>query len=422
MNKIENDVAISVSGLTKVYKLPLSKGGKADKSFTREAVKHATEKSFYAHAVNSEGVVKSGSTEFKALDEISFDIKKGEIVGIIGHNGAGKSTLLKLITGVAFPTKGSIEINGKIASLLELGSGFNPDLTGIENIFFNGSLNGLSNKDVIGKIPEILKFADIGDYINEPVRTYSSGMFARLAFATAININPEILIIDEILSVGDIGFQVKCMEKFLEFKESGKTIIFVSHSLDVVKKFCARVIWLDHGKIVSDGNPVIIVERYFNINYNLANKETKGNILHKDFEDFQLSWERSKTEGEINMDFKSLLKLHGQFNSAESFEKTYFRIDLIRCDGKAGIETEFDMLVNSFTSIDGGLKTGIQAGNNQFDFEIEKLNLMAGDYYLDFLIVEDKKILFRKINIFNFRILDEYRGEGIIIPEHEWGD
>ena len=421
MNKIENDIAIRVSGLTKIYKLPLANGGKSTKSFIREAVKNAAEKSFSAHVVNSGGVVKSGSTEFKALDEVNFDIKKGEIVGIIGHNGAGKSTLLKLITGVAFPTHGIIEANGKIASLLELGSGFNPELTGIENIYFNGSLNGLSNKEIIVKIPDILEFADIGDYANEPVKTYSSGMFARLAFATAINIDPEILIIDEILSVGDVEFQVKCMEKFLDFKKSGKTIIFVSHSLDIVKKFCARVIWIDHGKIVADGNPVIIVERYFNINYNLPKEETKDNIYHKDLVDFKFNFEGISAEEENILQFKSPLKLNGEFYSSKAFEKTYYRIDLIRCDGKPGVETGFDVLVNGFTSIDGGIKTGTNVGNNKISFEIEKLNLMAGDYYLDFLILEDEKILYRDINIFTFRIMDEYRGEGLIIPEHEWG-
>lgn len=468
MNSIENikkgsleaDVAIRVMGLTKIYKLPLSKAGKTGKEFSREAVKRASEKALMKHTVNSAGVMKSGSTEFKALDNVSFDIRKGEIIGIIGHNGAGKSTLLKLLTGVAFQTSGTIEINGKIASLLELGSGFNPDLTGIENIYFNGSLNGLSNKEVKEKIPGIIEFADIGDYVYEPVRSYSSGMFARLAFATAININPDILIIDEILSVGDIGFQVKCMEKFLAFKEEGKTIIFVSHSIDVVKKFCARVIWMDHGKIVADGNPIINVERYFNINYNPANDEPKNHICNKDISGFKIRWKTGDTEystllteelsesrsaalsnefnlkngsilhsvgseagaiGENYLDFKSMLKLQGEFDADRSFENSYCRMDLIRCDGKAGIETEFDMFVNSFTALDGGVKRGIPAGKNLFEFEIEKLNLMAGDYYLDFLLIDGDEILYRKVNIFSFRIMDEYRGEGLIIPEHTWG-
>ena len=461
-NDSNAEIAIKAQNLTKIYKLPMSKGGKAGKELTREAVRSAAEKSYAAHTVNSAGVVESGSAEFKALDNVSFEIKKGEIVGIIGHNGAGKSTLLKVLTGVAFSTSGSLKINGKIASLLELGSGFNPNLSGIENIYFNGSLNGLSNKEVKEKIPAILEFADIGDYVNEPVRSYSSGMFARLAFATAINIDPDILIIDEILSVGDVGFQVKCMEKFLDFKKQGKTILFVSHSLDVVKKFCARVIWMDHGMIVSDGNPVINVERYFNINHNPANEEPKDEICHKAFEDFKLRWKCSRTEdentlgdgyksvediasveangvnpynlqllhsvgseagaiGANSLEFMARLQLNGELKSAEAFSEAYFRIDLIRCDGKAGVETGYDMFVNSFTSIDGGLEKGISAGINKFAFEIEKLNLMAGDYYLDFLIIEGKETLYRKVNVFSFRTIDEYRGEGLIIPEHSWG-
>ena len=205
--------------------------------------------------------------KFHALSNVSFNINKGEIIGIIGKNGAGKSTLLKILTGVAFVTYGKVFINGRVSSLLELGSGFDIRLTGYENIYFNATLNGLKRVEIDKKINEIIKFADIGDFLYQPVKNYSSGMFARLAFAVAININPDILIVDEILSVGDIKFQVKCMEKFEKFKKQGKTILYVSHSLATVKKFCNRVIWIDEGKVVEDGNPVMVVEKYFNMNF-----------------------------------------------------------------------------------------------------------------------------------------------------------
>lgn len=199
---------------------------------------------------------------FKALEDFSLDLKKGEILGILGKNGAGKSTLLKIITGVVTPTSGKVSINGKISSLLELGAAFNMDLTGIENIYQHGQIMGLSKDEIEKKKPEIIKFADIGDHINQPVKTYSSGMFARLAFACAINVDPDILIVDEVLSVGDMAFQLKCFKKFQQFKEQGKTILFVTHSIGDVLDNCNRVIILNSGKKIFDGETKEGVETY----------------------------------------------------------------------------------------------------------------------------------------------------------------
>ena len=199
---------------------------------------------------------------FKAMDNLNLEIKKGEVLGILGKNGAGKSTLLKMITGVVTPTSGTIEVNGKISSLLELGTAFNPDLTGIENIYQHGQVMGLTNEQIKEKEKEIIEFADIGDHINQPVKTYSSGMFARLAFACAINVEPDILIVDEVLSVGDMAFQLKCFKKFEQFKEKGKTIIFVTHGIGDVLKNCTRAIILESGKKTFDGEVKEGVERY----------------------------------------------------------------------------------------------------------------------------------------------------------------
>lgn len=201
-------------------------------------------------------------TIFKATDDVSIDIKKGEILGIVGKNGAGKSTLLKLITGVSFPTSGEIAITGRISSLLELGAGFNPELTGIENVYFQADLMGISKEEMDKRIPQIIEFADIGSYIEQPVKNYSSGMFARLAFATAINVDPDILIVDEVLSVGDIAFQFKCIEKMKEFAKQGVTIIFVTHSMMSLYRFCERAIWIDKGRVVMDGTVEEVVPRY----------------------------------------------------------------------------------------------------------------------------------------------------------------
>ena len=197
-----------------------------------------------------------------ALNGVNLCIRKGETVGIIGTNGSGKSTILKIITGVLNPTSGEVRVDGRISALLELGAGFNQEYNGIENVYLNGTMQGFSDKEIEEKLPEILEFADIGDYVNQPVKTYSSGMFVRLAFAVAINIEPEILIVDEALSVGDVFFQAKCYHKFEEFKKMGKTIVFVSHDLSVISKYCDRVFLLNKGTLLGEGSPKEMIDAY----------------------------------------------------------------------------------------------------------------------------------------------------------------
>lgn len=197
-----------------------------------------------------------------ALNGINIEICQGETVGIIGTNGSGKSTILKIITGVLNPTSGQVTVNGRISALLELGAGFNMEYNGIENVYLNGTMMGFSEKEIKAKLPEILEFADIGDYVYQPVRTYSSGMFVRLAFAVAINIEPEILIVDEALSVGDVFFQAKCYHKFEEFKKMGKTIVFVSHDLSSISKYCDRVLLLNQGTLLGEGSPKEMIDAY----------------------------------------------------------------------------------------------------------------------------------------------------------------
>lgn len=205
---------------------------------------------------------RSLHSQFTALEDISFDLSKGECLGIIGTNGSGKSTLLKIITGVLQPTGGTVNVDGKISALLELGAGFNGEYTGIENIILNGKIMGYSEEEMRERIPQIADFAEIGEFINQPVKIYSSGMFARLAFAVAINVDPDILIIDEALSVGDIFFQTKCYRKFDEFMQKGKTILFVSHDLSSVIKYCNRCLLLHKGKQVALGDCKTVVDIY----------------------------------------------------------------------------------------------------------------------------------------------------------------
>lgn len=236
------DIAIKVDHLTKIYKL-------YDRN--RDRLKEALHLS---KNINSH--------EHYALDDVSLNVYTGETVGIIGTNGSGKSTILKIITGVLNPSAGEVKINGRISALLELGAGFNMEFTGIENIYLNGTMIGFSEEEIDAKLQDILDFADIGDFVYQKVKTYSSGMFVRLAFAVAINIDPEILIVDEALSVGDVFFQNKCYRKFEEFKKQGKTILFVSHDLSSISKYCDRVILLEKGHKIGEGAPKEIIDMY----------------------------------------------------------------------------------------------------------------------------------------------------------------
>ena len=227
---------------------------------------------------------KSRHTEFAALNDVSFDVCKGEILGIIGKNGSGKSTILKIITNVLTPTSGECIVKGKIAALLELGAGFNMEYTGIENIYLNGQMIGFSKEEMDKKLQDIIDFADIGEHIFQPVKTYSSGMFARLAFSVAISVDPDILIVDEALSVGDVFFQNKCYRRFEEFRDKGKTILFVTHDMGSVIRYCNRCVLLNAGKKVGEGKPQEMVDLYKRImvgqwNENEAKKSTIANSI-----------------------------------------------------------------------------------------------------------------------------------------------
>ncbi len=217
-------------------------------------------KNFLFHLPKALSSVKN--SRFVALKDVSFKVNQGETLGIIGENGAGKSTMLGLIAGVLKPSKGEVIVKGRISPLLELGAGFHPELTGRENIMLNGVLLGLTRSDVLKKIDEIIDFSELDEFIDQPIRTYSSGMLARLGFSVASSLNPEILLIDEILAVGDKLFQKKSKEALLKLINGGVTTVFVSHDLESVKEICHRAIWLDHGKVRAEGEPGKVVEQY----------------------------------------------------------------------------------------------------------------------------------------------------------------
>lgn len=254
MSEIQEENVIEIKNLVKKYKMYNRKKDRLVEAILPKVNKHS---------------------DFMSMENLDLEIKKGEVLGILGKNGAGKSTLLKMITGVVVPTSGELKVKGKISSLLELGTAFNMELTGEENIYQHGQVMGLTQEEIEKTKQDVIDFADIGEHLYQPVKTYSSGMFARLAFACAINVNPDILIVDEVLSVGDMAFQLKCFKKFEEFKKAGKTILFVTHSVGSVLDNCSRVIILEHGKKIFDGDTKEGVENYKKLITGMLEKNKK---------------------------------------------------------------------------------------------------------------------------------------------------
>lgn len=393
-----NDIAIKVENLSKVYKL-------YDKPIDRLKESLSITKKCYHR-------------EHYALKNVGFEVKKGEILGIIGKNGSGKSTLLKIITGVLTPTSGNIIVNGRVSALLELGAGFNLEYTGIENIYLNGTLMGYTRQEINEKIENIIDFADIGEFINQPVKTYSSGMFARLAFAVAINVEPDILIVDEVLAVGDIDFQLKCMAKFNEFKEKGKTILFVSHDINSIKKYCNRTIWIQNGTLEGQGNTDIITDKYLDYL-----KRTEENTTQQDNSNYLKTSDIAEiadiciinSKGQIvdtvNYGEKITVKLN--FNMYKEIENVVVGIAIKSIDHKyiCGLNTLLDKFNIKY-----------RIGQNMIYLEYDNLNLIGGSYYFDAAIFESNAHvpIDYKVKIKDFFVITPYVGEGIVIMKHDW--
>ncbi len=256
---VGEEVAIRVSNVTKAYKIFDTPGQR-----------------FLYHMFHTKG-----GQDFIALDNVNFEVKKGESFGIIGRNGSGKSTMLQILAGIIKATSGEVQVEGRVAALLELGSGFNPESTGYENIYMNAAILGVSKEDIDAKVSEIIEFADIGDFVNQPVKTYSSGMFVRLAFAVAINVDADILLIDEALAVGDIFFRQKCYKKLNQLKEEGKTIVLVSHGMNEVEQFCDRALLLNKGEVIELGSSRDVVKKYYILDAELDHgKHLKMQMVH----------------------------------------------------------------------------------------------------------------------------------------------
>lgn len=379
---------------------------------------------------------KKYHNDFNALKDLNFHIQNGEIVGIIGNNGSGKSTLLKLITGVVTPSSGNISINGKITALLELGAGFNPELTGLENIYLHGSLSGYTKDEMKAKLDDIISFAEIGDFIYQAIKTYSSGMKARLAFSLAIHVDPEIFIIDEVLSVGDAAFQRKCFAKIESFKEQGKTILFVSHSAAQIIQLCHRAIWLSHGEKVIEGDSKIVVGLYQKYG---ATKELNFKTIREEFQEKLLPQIKEvkpkKTTPLINPDLKSkstimydengakisnvaLLTMECQeVNILEKDEYYYYSYDVVFDENFK--EVNLAMLVKTKTGFEiGGKELSLIKEKALTNIEAKKIYnvkwkfkniLNNGTYFfncgVNTIIDENKVVLHRILDAYMFEVL-----------------
>ena len=333
---------------------------------------------------------RNAYTKHEVLKEVSLNIKKGEVIGLIGHNGCGKSTLLKLMTRIIYPDSGSIKVLGKVSSLIELGAGFHPDMTGRENIYINASIYGLTKKEIDAKVDEIISFSELGDFIDSPVRTYSSGMYMRLAFSVAINVEAEILLIDEILSVGDANFQAKCFNKMQELKSSNLTIVIVSHDLTSIERLCNRAIWIENGMIKEEGRPHDIVAKYLD---NIMNKDKAGRNSSDEVERKKIELENNNRTGNKDVEIIDV-KLFDKNNE----EKYIFDLEeslLIRIkykrnntyikDSVVGIGIERIDGINCYgtnTLIDNFQKIELN-DSGEIDIFLEKLQLIESEYYID---------------------------------------
>jgi teichoic acid transport system ATP-binding protein len=360
---------------------------------------------------------------FYALNDVNVKVEKGEMIGFIGENGSGKSTILKIITGVLTPSEGEVKIEGNIAALLELGSGFNPEYSGYENIFLNGMVLGYSRDEMAEKVDDIINFADIGDHLYQPVKTYSSGMFVRLAFAVAINVDPDILIVDEALAVGDLEFQLKCMEKFTELRNAGKTILFVSHDVNAVRRFCDRVYWLKNGVVEAEGETMEITETYENF---LKKKSLKT-----------VDRENSSSEDFSAYDIVEV-------KSAELLDGNLQPLEIVEQDSKVVIKVVYNVKDDSIKkpvlgvairTVDNNYVCGLNTlldeesipwkkGENVFYLEYEKMALLGGEYYFDVALFEENATvpLVYKTRYLTMFISGKYVGEGIVVLDHKWKD
>lgn len=380
--------------------------------------------------------------EREVLKEISFDVKKGEAVGLIGHNGCGKSTILKLLTKIMYPDSGSVEINGRVSSLLELGAGFHPDMSGRENIYINASIFGLNKKEIDRRIENIIEFSELEEFIDNPVRTYSSGMYMRLAFSVAINVNADVLLIDEILAVGDVNFQTKCFNKMMEIKGNGTTIVLVSHSMGQIERICDRSIWIQDGLVRKDGNPQEVHREYLNYMCEQRNMIEETEAQHKEERKQKLQEQAEKENEKLN-----------KKNETGNVSKEKIQVKKVKLTDKEGktkriyqlgdmIQLELDLFAEqtikdyfielNIVRADGVFCYGCSSAvdkvicepwseQKRLSISFDEMNLLPGKYHFDlhFANVDGSTICFGG-NVAEFEVNSYEPQRGIVYLKHMW--
>lgn len=407
---INTDTVIEVDNITKKFKVYYDKG----------------------HTLKERAlsIKRNKYEEREVLKGISFCVKRGEAVGLIGHNGCGKSTTLKLLTRIMYPDSGSIKMKGRVSSLLELGAGFHPDMSGRDNIYINASIFGLTKKEIERRIGDIIEFSELENYIDNPVRTYSSGMYMRLAFSVAINVDADVLLIDEILAVGDVNFQEKCFNKLMEIKGNGTTIVLVSHSTTQIERICERSIWIHDGLIQKDGAPMEVHREYLNYMHRqrglIEEKETQeteeDDLKNNSKEDNNEEKDRVHIEfiqiTDGNNSRKKLFRigelvcLEMVLNTEDIITNYYIEVNVVRADGL--------FCYGCSTAVDG-MACGEWTGKKNIRLIFEKMNLLAGKYHFDFHLANaDGSTIYFGGNVAEFEVEANEPERGILYLEHKW--
>jgi ABC-type polysaccharide/polyol phosphate transport system ATPase subunit len=379
-------------------------------------------------------------TVFEALKGVSFDVAKGRTFAIVGRNGSGKSTMLKLIAGIGKPTSGAVRVDGRVSALIELGAGFHPEISGRENVYINGLMLGLSRREITRRFDEIVRFAEVEEFIDAPVKTYSSGMYMRLGFAVAINVDPDVLLVDEVLAVGDEAFTHKCLDKFAEFRRRGRTILLVTHSLDLVTRFCDEALWLDSGVAKQHGDPKRVVDAYLmdvagQENVQLATEaphppspEPRAPTPAGEPEDMFKASEGRWGSREAEITSVEMTGASGQpahlFQSGERVEiRLHVRANHRVHDFAFGVglfNAEGVCCYGTNTAIEGGAPSEL-SGEGLVIFAIDALNLVEGTYKLDVAVHRQDGVPYDYHRLlYTFRVKSPQKDVGVFRPPHTW--
>ena len=393
-----SDLALSVSHLTKSFRL------------------HTEKASSIKQLIAGKG--RNRFDEFTALKDVSFDVREGEVFGVIGHNGSGKSTLLKCMAGILQPNSGSVTVNKRMSALLELGAGFHPELSGRDNVFLNAAILGMGRREIALRFDDIVEFSGLESFIDAPVKTYSTGMYVRLAFAVAINVDPQLLIIDEILAVGDVTFQQKCMEKFVDFRNEGRTIVLVTHAMQSVRDMCDRAVWLEHGKLIAEGDPAELVEAYTermlgdrDRNADGSTRRGSGEITVESVEmfvgDSVTPVKRFRTGDDV--------RLRLRYTAPTSVPKPVFGIEIEALGGST---------VTAPCTRDVGLLPDRLSGNGHVDIALRDVQLLPGTYDLHTAITDfNRQHIYDHLHValrFDVMTGKPYETAGLVSLRPDW--